>query len=98
MVDAGRLLLIDKSRMAVEGGLRASLIERDHRKATATWLQAGTRACHFIVLADGRFVGNLSANVKKTTSVVDRTTMDMFFGKIMAARLSAVFDFQALKR
>ncbi|PBK89229.1 hypothetical protein ARMGADRAFT_1114080 [Armillaria gallica] len=92
-VDAGRLLLVGKR---IEGSLSASRVEAELRKATATWFRTGMRVGHFVVLTDGMFEGTLSAKVRKMASVVDRTTMDKFFGKIMAARLRAAADFQAL--
>ncbi|KAK0446522.1 uncharacterized protein EV420DRAFT_1569767 [Desarmillaria tabescens] len=92
LVDAGRLLLVGKR---MEGSLHPSRIEAELKKATATWFRTGMRVGHFVVLTDGVFEGTLSANVKKMASIVDRTTMDKFFGKIMAARLQAVSDFRA---
>ncbi len=93
MVDAGRLLLVGKR---IEGSLSAPRVEAELRKVTATWFRTGMRVGHFVVFTDERFEGTLSAKVRKMTSVVDRMTMDKFFGKIMAARLQAAADFQAL--
>ncbi|KAK0446524.1 uncharacterized protein EV420DRAFT_1647957 [Desarmillaria tabescens] len=92
LVDAGRLLLVGER---MEGSLHPSRIEAELKTVTATWFRTGMRVGHFVVLTDGVFEGTLSANVKKMTSIVDRTTMDKFFGKIMAARLRAASELRA---
>lgn len=84
VVDAGRLLLVGKR---MDGSLSVSRMKAELENVTATWFRIGMTVGRFVVLTDGRFEGRLPATVKKTTSTVDRTTMDKFFGKIMAARL-----------